>query len=80
MPTTTTTPRHRYLQWVYLMHAALFAPLLIGVGVFGSRDDWLKKYLLPNRWAFSALALTGFAALGYHAYWYVDSLKRAHGD
>ena len=65
--------RHFYLQIIYIIHI-LFASVLLYVGISGLYDRKINKV-----W-YSILSLLGFAALGYHGYWLIDSLLRIHKD
>lgn len=58
--------------WVNILHVVLVAPLLLFIGA--------SAYDTP-RWAFEVLAMTGFAALGYHLYSLVLSIQELYkGD
>jgi hypothetical protein len=43
--------------FIYLLHALIFGPLLLYVGLTGSKGFW---------GAYSVLMMIGFAAIGYH--------------
>ncbi len=55
--------------WVNILHVLVVAPILIFIGS--------KGYDTP-RWAFEVLAMTGFAALGYHIYSIVSVIQDKH--
>jgi hypothetical protein len=50
---------HAPSVWVNILHVLLVGPLMIYIGS--------QAYDTP-RWAYEILAMTGFAALGYHMY------------
>ena len=52
--------------WVNLIHMLIVAPLLIYIG-------YREKY--TPRYAYELLALTAFAALGYHTYYLIVSMN-----
>lgn len=52
--------------WVNLLHVVIVAPLLIFIGYYG------KKTPRP---AYELLAMTAFAALGYHMYNILNQLQ-----
>ena len=52
--------------WVNMIHFLFVGPLLIFIGA--------KNYDTP-RWGFEVLAMTGFAALGYHIYSIVMNIQ-----
>ena len=55
--------------WVNIIHVILVGPLLIYIGA--------KSYDTP-RWAYEVLAMTGFAAGGYHLYSMILQLQEMH--
>lgn len=65
--------RHQYLQYIYILHV-IFALIMIYIGIQYFRGKSINSF-----W-YSALLLMGFAALGYHLYWYLNSLQTKHGD
>jgi len=51
--------------WISLIHVILVGPLLIYIGY--TREKTERKF-------FEALLMLGFASIGYHGYYLVDSL------
>ena len=58
---------HSPSVWVNIFHVLIVAPLLLFIGS--------QSYDTP-RWAFEVLAMTGFAALGYHIYSIVMEIQK----
>ena len=65
--------RHTYLQIIYVIHL-LFGAVLLYAGL----QYFKKKEVEPV--VYTLLLLMGFAAIGYHGYWLIDSLHNVHSD
>lgn len=51
--------------WVNLLHVFIMGPLLIMIGYFGEKT---------SRLYFELLLMLGFAAVGYHTYYFIRNL------
>jgi len=63
--------RHSTIAWVNAIHILVAAPLLIYIGLEQKESA---------RAAYEIAIMVGFAALGYHLYYLVQSLNTMHED